>query len=168
MQTAPVIQIIVIVTLFALLALFLIAKRQAQKLYRASDRVKEAFWNRSCRLPLLIEIVAHAGLPGLRKAEMIEIRAKASSGAYTLEEQIELEKKMTGMILETFRNGHSHDPLKTETLFHSLEKEFEGQLEEIRHALNDYNFEVKLFVGKPLKFFRFAFEAGKFKPLQLL
>lgn len=97
--------------------------------------------------------------------KIIELRAKSGSEAYTIIEQLEFERELTGLIADAFRKNENNPELKSDALFSALEKEFQDLLEIIRVALNDYNFAVQTFSRYLSRFwfkiFEFAFEARK-------
>lgn len=113
-------------------------------------------------MPILIEGTVNSEQRTVKG--IINIRAKLQSGAYTLAEEMAMEKQLTHLIADIFQKTEFDPELKTNALHLSLQKEFSDCLEKIRINLNDYNFSLQKF----LKLCRlpFAFEISKNRPLE--
>lgn len=108
-------------------------------------------------MPILLENVR-----GQNK-EIIELRAKLQGGAYTLEEQVELEKKLTELLAHLFQELEISNERKTDALTLALQKEFAECLAQIRIAQNDYHFVLQKFLK-----LTYPFKISKNKLLKLI
>lgn len=149
---------ILILLFFSLLIFFGILLFYSKEVSRRRAIFEEALWERRHRVPMLLE---ESGIKdhGMVKQEIIDIRAKLQNGAYTLEEQVELERQLTKLLKDFFKKTK----LESDFLYISLEKEFSQCLENIRIAENDYNYAIQ----KWMRMSRLlSFAIGKNKPLE--
>lgn len=128
---------ILILVALSLLICFAILRFQSIQVKKRVEILKEALWARRNRIPLLLEVIERAS-PYPKRDEIIQLRDKVSSEAYSLEEQMEFEKQLSKHLAEIFRGG-----LKSDSLYLSLQKELNELLESSRIAINDYNFELQ-------------------------
>lgn len=153
--------VLILLLLFLLLS-FTILRFHAAQVQKRQETFEEALWERRHRVPLLIE--GRGFRVDGRDNEIIEIRAKLQSEAYTLEEQVKLEKKLTEHLEHLFQKN---DPLVL-----ALQKELAECLEKIRIAQNDYHFVLQKFLKLCrlpwFMIFKFGFEISKNKPLELI
>ncbi len=169
--------------LFLLLAIcFVVMRFAALEIERRQEAVIEGLWSRRNRIPLLLEVVARAeGEHGPKsdallhanlRSHIIDLRDKLASAAFTLPEQIEMEKQMSDLIATVFRLDQEYSFLKQDLLFISLKKEFEEIVEKIRIEINDYNFSFQKLANYYrlpfLKIFELIYRIGRKQPLQLL
>ena len=136
-----------LIPLLALLIFFLaicltILLHQSAEVKRRERILIEELWERRHRIPLLLEVVAR-GQGASQKKEVISLRAKVSSRAYTLQEQIGFEKSLSHLLADLFQKNEFESNLKSDAIFLELQKEFSEAVSGIRIALNDYNFEVQ-------------------------
>lgn len=134
--------LITLLVFFVILCL-LILRHQALDIRKKSMKLQEILWERRHRIPLLLEILEHGGIKDVPRSEIIELRAKVSSGAYTIEEKILLEKKLSDLCALILRKGIENHNVKRKVLFLALKREFAELLEGIRIAFNDYNFSLQ-------------------------
>lgn len=155
---------IILLVLFSI-ACFIILWQQVKTVRYREDILLEAFWQRRHRVPLLIEATGKEDC-----LKIIELREKASSGAYSLAEQIGIEKELTHLIADLFQKAESNILFKTDVLWLALQKEFSGCLQDVAVALNNYNFELQKFLNYLklpwFKIFQFLFEIRQNKPLE--
>lgn len=118
-------------------------------------RLEEAMWSRRHKIPLLLEIAAREGVVSVPRLEMIDTLERASSRSAHLADKVALEKKLTGHLVELFKQGEK----SSDTLFISLREEVKKSLTEMKIALHDYNAAVTKWSARmTLPWFRiFAF-----------
>jgi hypothetical protein len=141
---------------------------QSKEVYRREEIFTEALWKRRHILPLLIE--AASPVSKQVSGSLIATRDKLQSGAYTLDEEVDLERQVTKEIQKIFQAIEVDPVLRTETLLLSLQKEHADVLSNIRITQNDYNFFIqKWHSWQRLPFFRifgFCFKITKNNALQ--
>lgn len=146
-----------ILFVLALLICFSVLRFQALQVEKRREILMEALWARRNRIPLVL-----AGVHFEKRQTIIDMRSKLLSQAYTLEEQMEWEKKLS-------QEMNQVPVLKSEALSLSLQKDLGETLEFIRIAINDYNFELQKwqkYMSMPwFRIFEFGFEIRKNKPL---
>lgn len=130
---------IIILILFSLLIYLWILRFYSKEVSRRRAIFEETLWERRHRVPILLEGAPAHNFAQLVKKEIIDMRAKLQSEAYTLEEQVELERKFTKLLKDFFQKTE----LEPDFLHLSLEKEFSKCLENIRIAENDYNYALQ-------------------------
>lgn len=131
---------IVILLALILITLGVIFRFQVLQAGKKEEELKEAFWQRRHKIPLLLE---STGRFTAERTEIIDIRNKLSGGAYTLPEQIELEKKLGSLLEGVFKKLEADPELKTNVLFLSVKRELEAAFEKIRIALDGYRIAKK-------------------------
>lgn len=133
---------------------FLILKNQNARVESREKALKEIFWQRRHRIPLVLEIVSKSaeGTDGQAKQffedhrnKLIDLRAKSATGAYGFAEQVEIEKNINHFVGEVFQAAESDAGLAKDTFLTSLRQEDFSILEKARIALNDYNYELAKF-----------------------
>ncbi|GEM_PF-5141176 len=130
-----------VLLVFALLICFAVLRFQALHIERRKDLFREALWKRRNKIPLFLEVMERSGTYSKRN-EVVVLRGKVLSEAYSLLEQMDFEKKLTAYLEEVFRQS-GNGVLKSDSLYLSLEKELRDELESIRIAANDYDFELQ-------------------------
>lgn len=126
---------IVILLVFIFITLGVIFRFQILQVKKKEEELKEAFWERRHKIPLLLELVSCFEA---ERAQIIDIRNKLSSDAYTLSEQIELEEKLGNLLKGVFKKAEVDPELKTSVLFLSIKRELEASFEKIRIVLGVY------------------------------
>lgn len=124
---------IAIIILLLLAAGAIFWNLQIKKIKHFEYMVREAFWARRNKIPLLIELARKAGIKDIPTDEILDL----SSGA-TLKAEDGLFRKA-----------------KQDISLIALKKEFRLDQENIKIALNDYNIEKAKFSGLPLKYLKF-------------
>ncbi|MEK9132321.1 MAG: LemA family protein [Patescibacteria group bacterium] len=159
-----------IVVALCLAICFVILRYRSVEVRRRKDKLREALWFRNHRIPLIIEMAERGGLKSEVSQKIIELRAAAANGAYSLAEQMELERKLTHLLFEFLKVTKATPGLKSDPLFLSLEQEHSKVLEHIRITLNDYNFALQQFHGYArlpwFAIFAFLFEIRRDRVLE--
>jgi hypothetical protein len=150
--------ILILLFLFLLIS-FTILRFHGAEVEKRREIFKEARWDRRHRVPILIENVKPRG----ENKEIIELRAKLQSGAYTFEEEVKLEKKLTELLAHLFQELEVSDEKKIDALALALQKELTECLSKIRIAQNDYHFALQKFLK-----LTYPFKISKNKPLELI
>lgn len=156
---------ILIVLLLFLLICIGILRFHAEQVQERKALLLEALWKRRHKIPLLLEVIGG-------QAELIELRNKVSSGAYTLPEEISMEKEMSQRLRQIFQDAENESSIKSDSLLLSIKKEFSDVTEEIRICINDYNYALQKF-SSVMKWpwfmiLSFAFKISKNRPLEAL
>ena len=148
--------------------LLLILRAQSCEVKKREMIFKEALWARRHVLPLLLEEAECGGTDTCRT--IVEIREKLQSQAYTLPEQVRLERELNGEIDSLFKEIKSSEKFKSNAVLLSLEKELGVRRNDMSKALNEYNFSIekwkKLMRLPWFKIFSLAFEERKINPLE--
>lgn len=131
----------IFLTLFILIVLVygIVVRFLYLEVRKREDALKEALWQRRHRIPLFIEVSK------ANSKEIIEIRSKLSNEAYSLQEQIVLEKDLSRALEKTFQAAETNPVLSKDTTFLSLKKELQAALATIRIAANDYDYAFSKF-----------------------
>jgi hypothetical protein len=134
---------------------FLILNNQNRRVEGREKALKELFWKRRNAIPLILDVILKsaegaAASQGKQffedhRNQLIELRAQSSTGAFTLPEQVEVEKQINHLIGETFQAAESDSVLGKESFLTSLRQEDFSVLEHLRIAINDYNYEFERF-----------------------
>lgn len=160
--------LIILFSAVCLTVLRVLSKDFAQK----QANLQESLWARRSRMPILLELIAKSGFEYDKRKELIDLRFSLQSGAFSLEEEVNLEAKLNSLLADIWQKTEFEEKLKTDALFLSLKKELEDCLESIRIALNDYNFSIQKWQSFQkqlwLSVFGFCFEINKKKPIKLL
>lgn len=135
------IALVIIILLLVFSATVLTYK--AKEVQRRKNMLKESFWHRRHKIPLLIETVLRYDGKVPQKDELVDLRQKVSSEAYSFLEQVELEKKISLLINEILRINENDPQLKSDGMFLGIKKELEESLKNIRMRVNDYNFSLQ-------------------------
>lgn len=144
-------------------ACLLILRSRAQEVVMMEKSLIDKLWDRTDKIPLLLEMAAREQIDYAHKDKIIDLRSRAM-GNLALRERIAAEKEMTDLIADIFRKGNSGD-----AVFISLQKEFEESIQSIRQAVNDYNYALEKFVSYCrlpwFKVFQFLFKIRANYPL---
>ena len=155
---------ILTVLFFLTIILITVLRFHATKFSRQEEILREVFWGRLHKIPLLLELFDRAGAKIPERAKIIEIRSKLMSEAFSLEEKVGIQRELSKQLDSLFQMAEVTESLRTDGLIAALKKELNEDLAAIRIALNDYNFLVQ----KMGSFVRFTSKMGKSKPLELL
>ncbi|MBI5413685.1 LemA family protein [Candidatus Peregrinibacteria bacterium] len=132
------------------LVLFLVACEailsfKANEIKKRQHFLSEALWKRRHLMPLLIESGSDNKDVMGAKEEIIRLRAEVSTEKLTLQEQIDIEKKLSHRIGDLLHKVEANKSLMTDAQFLSVKKEYLEALEQIEIAINDYNFSIREF-----------------------
>lgn len=133
----------------------------------------EALWRRRAKIPLLLEVIKRSnGNIDINRAQFIDLRSKLQSESYTIPEQQYQEKELTRLIAHAFQATEFDPGCKQDSAYLALNKEFNLLLEDIRRAVNDYNYSIQKFKDTakpvPLNFFAFLFKVSRKKEVELV
>ena len=151
--------VIIIILLLAAGAIFL--SLQVKKIKHLEYRLREAFWRRRNKIPLLIETARKAGIKGVPTDEFLELSGRhgkqdCKAGLWLGGVCGKAEDKLFGLLSDIFREAEQDIALI------ALKKEFQADQENIKIALNNYHFAREELIGyfhQPwFKIFRFAFK----------
>lgn len=137
--------IIVVIIILLLAAGAIFWNLQIKKIKHLEYMVREAFWRRKNKIPLLIETARKAGM-GIKDIPTDEILSRRKKDS---EATPEAENKLFGLLSDIFKKG------ERDLALIALKKEFEADQENIKIALNGYNVEKARFSGLPLKYLKF-------------
>jgi len=148
--------------------LLLILRVQSLEVKKREMIFKEALWARRHVLPLLLEEAECIGTDTCKA--IVAIREKLQSQAYTLPEQVKLERELNGAIDSLFMGEESGERFKSNAVLLSLKKELGIRRNDMSKALNEYNFSIekwkKLMRLPWFKVFSLMFEERKINPLE--
>lgn len=141
---------------------FFILNTQAQEVLKREKDLYEKLWDRTNRLPLLIEVVSRSNIPKSSIREIITVRSQVCSSIF-IDERVKLEKELSRLISDLLQMSEQLKELESDVLFVALKKEFMELLESIRIGINDYNFSIQKwgqYCRMPwYRIFEFVFEA---------
>lgn len=164
--------VIVALILFSLfLAIcFAVVKGKAQLVEKHRRLLIESLWFRRNALPLLMESMD--GVIGLEfdRQGIIDLRAKLSTGAYTLRELVTMEKQLSDNLDVAVRHADLSKELSVDTQYLVAREDVRNALVQAHRRHEEYNYEVQNWtkaMKQPwLRFWGFAFEVRKFKVLE--
>lgn len=139
--------IIVVIVILSLAAGAIFLSLQVKKIKHFEYMVREAFWRRKNKIPLLIETARKAGIEDIPTDEILDLsggQSKKDSGA-----TLKAEDGLFGLLSDIFRKAGQDISLL------ALKKEFSADQENIKIAFNNYTVEKARFSGLFKKLPRF-------------
>lgn len=133
--------------------------------------LNEKLWDRNNNLPLLFEVISReGGFEGYSNIleSAIQLRSQAAF-SIDISERIEVEKKLSLLVAQIERQSERAEKLNSSPQFLALKNEYNKGVEEIKIALNDYNFCLEKFASLLkwpwFKIYSFGFEIAARQPL---